>query len=143
VRALSAAASVARHAVGAIVEASLIVALVAAIAFAFGAVGRAPVGASDVLAARGGGASCSVSPTSVAVGASYMVTATGLPTGRSINLWVTAPSGVTTGAPLGGTTDGTLSVLRSSSSAGAWTYAFSGPTKNHLTVYATCSVDAY
>lgn len=53
-RALSAAASGVRHAVGAIAEASLIVAIVAALAFSLGVFGRAPAGASEVNAATKG-----------------------------------------------------------------------------------------
>jgi hypothetical protein len=85
---------------------------------------------------------CSVSPALVGVNTSYTVSAWGLPTRTGINLWVTE-NGVTTGSPLGGTWDGTFNLSESSSVAGTITYAFSGPTKNHMTVFATCSVDAY
>jgi hypothetical protein len=62
----------------------------------------------------------------------------------AVNLWVTDPSGTTTGSPLGSTPDGTFALNESSSSAGTWTYVFSGPTKNNgMLIYATCSVDAY
>ncbi len=72
-----------------------------------------------------------------------MVTATGLPTMSAVNLWVTDPSGSTTGSPLGSTPDGTFALNESSSSAGTWTYMFSGPTKNNgMQIYASCSVDA-
>jgi hypothetical protein len=86
-------------------------------------------------------AGCSVSPAAVGVNAVYPVSAWGLPTRGVINLWVTE-NGVATGSPLGGTTDGTFNLSRSSSSAGTTTYAFSGPTKGQMTVYATCSVTA-
>jgi hypothetical protein len=57
---------------------------------------------------------------------------------------VTDPNGNTTGSPLGSTPDGNFALDESSSSAGTWTYVFSGPTKNNNTqIYATCSVDAY
>jgi hypothetical protein len=86
---------------------------------------------------------CTVSPNPAAVGQPYVVSAWGLPTGTAINLWVTDPTGKTTGRPLGGTGDGTFNLNESSSFAGTWTYAFSGPTKNHMSMDATCSVDAY
>ena len=90
--------------------------------------------------------SCSVNPSSAAVDQTYVVSASGLPTDTAVNLWVTDPSGVTNGSPLGSTPDGTFAMNESSSSAGTWTYTFSGPTKNNpdaTTVYASCSVDAY
>jgi hypothetical protein len=89
---------------------------------------------------------CSVDPASVDVGQTYVVSASGLPTETAINLWVTDSDGVTAGSPLGSTPDGTFALNESSSSAGTWTYTFSGPTKNNAgstAVYATCSVDAY
>jgi len=88
---------------------------------------------------------CSINPSPVAVGQSYLLSASGLPTGTPVNLWVTDPSGHTSGSPLGGTGDGTFNMNESSSSAGTWTYTFSGPTKNNpdaTAVYASCSVDA-
>jgi hypothetical protein len=87
--------------------------------------------------------SCSVNPGSVAVGDWYVVSASGLPTDTAVNLWVTDPSGGTVGRPLGSAPDGTFNLNESSSSAGVWTYTFSGPTKtNNTAVYATCSVTA-
>jgi hypothetical protein len=85
---------------------------------------------------------CTISPSPAAVGQTYVVSVSGLPTGTAINLWVTAPDGTTTGSPLGSTPDGTFALNESSSSAGQWTYAFSGPTKQHTVVYSTCSVTA-
>jgi hypothetical protein len=82
----------------------------------------------------------------VAVGQVYTVSESGLPTGTAINLWVTDPSGNTTGSPLGSTPTGSFDLNESSASAGTWTYTFSGPTKNNsstTTVYGSCSVDAY
>jgi hypothetical protein len=90
--------------------------------------------------------SCSVDPNSVAVGDTYVLSASGLPTGVAINLWVTDPNGNTSGSPLGSTPDGTFAMNESSSSAGPWTYTFSGPTKNNpdtTATYASCSVVAY
>jgi hypothetical protein len=87
--------------------------------------------------------SCSVNPSSVAVGDWYLVSASGLPTDTAINLWVTDPSGSTVGSPLGSAPDGTFNLNETSSSAGTWTYVFSGPTKtNNTAVYGTCSVVA-
>jgi hypothetical protein len=86
---------------------------------------------------------CGISPNPAAVGEFYVVSATGLPILSAINLWVTDPSGNTTGSPLGSTPDGTFALNESSSSAGTWTYVFSGPTKNNMQIYATCSVTAY
>jgi hypothetical protein len=85
---------------------------------------------------------CEISASSVAVGETYWVSASGLPTGLAINLWITDSTG-TTGSPLGSTTDGTFHMQESSKVAGTTTYAFSGPTKVHSTfVYSTCSVEA-
>ena len=87
---------------------------------------------------------CTISPNPAAVGEVYVVTATGPPMMSAVNLWVTDPSGTTTGSPLGSTPDGTFALDESSISAGTWTYVFSGPTKNNNTqIYASCSVDAY
>jgi hypothetical protein len=103
---------------------------------------------APALAAKGGHAAdppCTISPSPAAVGQVYVVSVSGLPTGTAINLWVTDPNGNTTGSPLGSTPDGTFNLNESSSSAGQWTYTFSGPTKNNAnatTVYSTCSVDA-
>ena len=36
----------------------------------------------------------------------------------------------------------TFNLDESSSSAGTWTYVFSGPVKNNTTIYATCTVQA-
>ena len=100
--------------------------------------------AAPALAGKGGPTSrtsgCSINPGAAAVGATYVVSVSGLPTGTAINLWVTAPDGTTTGSPLGSTPDGSFALNESSSSSGPWTYTFSGPTKQHTTIYADCSV---
>ena len=108
-------------------------------------VGMLVLGAGAGHAAPGGHKAdplCSITPSSAAVGQIYVVGASGLPTGTAINLWVTDPSGATTGSPLGSTPDGTFGMNESSASAGLWTYAFSGPVKQHTDVYASCSVAA-
>jgi len=84
---------------------------------------------------------CSINPSPAKVGENYVVSVSGLPLRTAINLWITDPSGATTGRPLGSTPDGSFNLNESSSSAGKWTYTFSGPTKiNNTTI---CSVDAY
>lgn len=87
---------------------------------------------------------CSITPNPAAMGEVYVVSATGLPVLSAINLWVTDPSGSTTGSPLGSTPDGNFALNESSISAGAWTYVFSGPTRsNNMQIYASCSVHVY
>jgi hypothetical protein len=84
---------------------------------------------------------CSISPSPADVGAIYVVSVTGIPTDTAINIWVTDSTG-TVGRPLGSTPDGTFNLNESSQVAGTTTYSFSGPVKNNMQVYATCSVDA-
>ena len=85
---------------------------------------------------------CSVSPSSSTLGATYVVSASGIPTGTAINLWVTDATG-TVGSPLGSTPDGTFNLNESSQTAGTVTYQFSGPVKQRTQFYATCSVEVY
>jgi len=93
-------------------------------------------------AARPADAGCAVSPVTADVGETYVVSAWGLPTNSAINIWVTE-GGVTTGRPLGGTPDGTFNLNEYSSMPGVATYAFSGPTRPNMKVYASCTVSAY
>jgi hypothetical protein len=87
---------------------------------------------------------CKVNTGTADIGATYVLSAWGLPTGTAINLWVTTPDKVTTGSPLGSTPDGAFNLNESSQQSGTTTYTFSGPTKQrNTTVYATCSVDVY
>jgi hypothetical protein len=75
-----------------------------------------------------------------------VVSVSGLPIGVPINLWITDPSGSTSGSPLGSTGDGSFALNESASSAGSWKYSFSGATKNNpstTVVYSSCSVEAY
>jgi hypothetical protein len=95
-----------------------------------------------ILAARPHSSGCAVNPAIADVGETYVVSAWGLSTRTAINLWVTE-NGVTKGEPLGGTTDGTFTLDRTSQTAGVTTYAFSGPTGNNMKIYGTCSVSAY
>jgi hypothetical protein len=90
-----------------------------------------------------GNSGCAVNPANADVGEVYVVSAWGIPAGAAVNIWVTDPNNVTVGRPLGTTLDGTFALNESSAFAGPWTYAFSGPVKNHTTMYGTCSVDAY
>jgi hypothetical protein len=86
---------------------------------------------------------CTINPNPAAVGSTYVVSASGLPTGSAVNLWITTPNGTTTGSPLGSTPDGKFNLNESSSYAGTWSYAFTGPTGHNMATYATCSVRAY
>jgi hypothetical protein len=83
---------------------------------------------------------CRISPSTAQVNETYVVSAYGIPTDTAVNLWVTAPDATTTGSPLGSTPDGTFNLNESSGWSGQWTYTFSGPTKPHTEVFATCSV---
>ena len=98
------------------------------------------VAVSSFAASHKSGSSCAISPNPAAVDATYVVSATGLPTGTAVNLWVTSPDGSTTGSPLGSTPDGTFNLDETSATAGTWTYQFTGPTKHNTVVYGTCSV---
>jgi hypothetical protein len=100
-----------------------------------------PLAASSAASRRHSDPPCAISAASVSVGETYWVSASGLPTGVAINLWVTDSTG-TTGSPLGSTGDGTFNMQESSSVTGTTTYAFSGPTKKNTVVYSTCSVEA-
>jgi hypothetical protein len=86
---------------------------------------------------------CTINPNPAAVGSTYVVSASGLPSLSAINLWITAPNGTTTGTPLGSTPDGTFNLTDSSSYAGTWTYTFTGPTGHNMQTYASCSVSVY
>jgi hypothetical protein len=91
---------------------------------------------------RSSDSGCTVNPATADVGEVYVVSAWGIPTGTAVNLWVTE-NGVTTGSPLGSTPDGKFDLNEWSNAPGVTTYAFSGPTKKHMAMYATCSVSAY
>jgi hypothetical protein len=101
-----------------------------------------PFGAASAASHNAVGSGCSVNPSSADVGETYLVDAWGLSTRTAINLWVTE-NGVTAGEPLGGTTTGTFTLARSSTSAGVTTYTFTGPTGKNMKVYARCTVSAY
>jgi hypothetical protein len=82
---------------------------------------------------------CSINPSSVVVGQSYTVSASGLPTMTPLNLFVTNALG-TTGTPLGSSTTGTFNWTDSTTVTGTTTYEFTGVVKNNTTVYSSCSV---
>jgi hypothetical protein len=107
--------------------------IVAALAFAV----------SPALADKGGHEDppCTITPNSVAVGQTYVVSVSELPANTAINIWVTDANG-TVGRPLGSTPDGSFALNESSSVPGTTTYAFSGPEKHNMFVYSTCSVEA-
>jgi len=87
-----------------------------------------------------GDPSCSISPNPVAVGGSYVISASGLPTDTTLNLMWTDPNGNTSGIALGSTASGSYAISESAASAGTWTYSFTGLIKQqNTTVYATCS----
>jgi hypothetical protein len=89
---------------------------------------------------------CTISPSPAAVGQTYVVSVSGLPTGVPINLWITDSGGNTSGSPLGSTGDGSFALEESASSAGNRKYSFSGATKNNpdtTVIYSSCSVEAY
>jgi hypothetical protein len=86
---------------------------------------------------------CSISPNPATVGATYILSAVGLPAMSPINLFVIDPLGNVTGSPLGETPDGTYAMNESSALAGTTTYEFTGLVRNNTQIYATCSVDVH
>ena len=121
-------------------KAVTIVCLIVAGAFAAGASANKP-----------GSAHCWTTPSQVAVGESYTVAASGLPSGGPLNLVVVYPNGNTLTSPIT-STDGSYLLLSSSGSAfvaadaGTYTYKFVGkvswPSGDTNKVYATCSMQA-
>jgi hypothetical protein len=103
----------------------------------------APLGMMAAASRHTDNSGCAISTSAADVGEAYVVSAWGIPTGTAVNIWVTDPNDTTVGRPLGSTPDGTFNLKESSDSAGTWTYAFSGPTKKHMTWYGTCAVDVY
>jgi hypothetical protein len=88
---------------------------------------------------------CSASPSTVSMGASYTVSAHGLP-GGNVNLIVTVPDGTTmTSAidPSNGSWSGAYTAPSWNGEAGTYSYRFVGkvawPAGTYNTVYATCS----
>jgi hypothetical protein len=93
---------------------------------------------------------CSVTPGSVALDQSYTVSASGLPTGGTVNMIVTYPNGLTGTGPVSVASDGTFTLTTSSASAlppeqtGTYSYQFVGkvrwPQGTFNQTYSTCSV---
>jgi hypothetical protein len=85
---------------------------------------------------------CTVNPNQVAVGQTYTVSVSGLPTNSPIYLWTTNVKYATISSTLLGTTaTGSFNLSESAATAGMWSYQFTGPTKSSGTVvYATCAV---
>jgi hypothetical protein len=98
-----------------------------------------PLASTVASSHRASAGDCVVSTSSAAVGETYWLGVSGLPTGIAINLWTTDATG-TSGSPLGSTTDGTFHFQVSSAVGGTVTYTFSGPTKKTTTAYSSCSV---
>jgi hypothetical protein len=93
---------------------------------------------------------CSISPGSVNLDQSYTVSASGLPSGGTVNLIVTYPNGNTLTGPISVASDGGFTLAQSSANAmppeqvGSYSYQFVGKVKwpqgTFNQSYATCSV---
>jgi len=93
---------------------------------------------------------CSISPASVNLDQSYTVSASGLPTGGTVNLIISYPNGNTLTGPISVASDGSFTLTRSSADAmppeqaGSYGYQFVGKVKwpqgTFSQLYATCSV---
>ena len=107
--------------------------------------------AATALANKPAGAQCWTSSSQVALGESYTLAASGLPTGGSLNLVIMYPNGNMLTSPFT-TTDGSFSAQSSSSGvgqasqAGTYTFKFVGkvswPSGSWNKEYATCSMQA-
>ena len=99
------------------------------------------------LAAPGGGKgrgnadpSCSANPNPAAVGQSFALGATGLPTSDSVWLITQPPSGSSTVSAVYVNPDGTWSGSETANQSGTWTYTFSGLLSNNkYGAVATCT----
>jgi hypothetical protein len=99
----------------------------------FGAIGARSV------SARGGGATCNVTPSPALVGQPFTVSVSGLPTNSPIYLWISNLHGDLTMSYLGTTATGTVTVTETASFGGIWSYQFTGPQKaKNTAIYATC-----
>jgi len=91
---------------------------------------------------------CTVSSASVGLDQSFTVTATGLPSGGSVNLIRTYPNGSTATSSIDVSSNGTFSLTTSSADAaeqtGVYGYQFVGrvkwPTGSYNQLYSSCSV---
>jgi hypothetical protein len=110
--------------------------LVAAVStMLFGAMGTGSVSARKDPA-------CTVNPSPALVGQTYTVSVAGLPANTPVYLWTTNVLGGTISSVLLGTTStGSFNLAESASSAGTWSYQFTGtPKTKNTAIYATCSV---
>jgi hypothetical protein len=89
---------------------------------------------------------CSVTPGSVGLNQTYTVFAWGLPTGPTVNMIVTYPTGMTATGPVSASSDGTFTLATSSpgTQTGTYSYQFVGkvrwPDGTFNQSYASCSV---
>jgi hypothetical protein len=106
--------------------------------------------AAGASANKPGSARCWTTPSQVAVGESYTIAASGLPSSGPLNLIVVYPNGNALTSPVT-STDGSYSLQPSGSAfaasdAGTYTYKFVGkvswPSGDTNKIYATCSMQA-
>jgi hypothetical protein len=93
---------------------------------------------------------CSITPGSVALDQSYTLSASGLPTGGTVNMIVTYPNGTTGTGPVSVASDGTFTLTTSSANAyppeqvGTYSYQFVGkvrwPEGTFNQSYSSCAV---
>jgi hypothetical protein len=99
--------------------------------------------APAVAAKRHADPSCSASPYPVAVGQSFTISASGLPTVDPVWLIVQPPSGDSTVSEVYVNPDGTWSGSEVANQAGTWTYTYSGLMQNRkYGAVATCTEQA-
>jgi hypothetical protein len=83
---------------------------------------------------------CSANPNPVAVGQSFTLSASGLPTVDPVWLIIQPPTGSSTVSEISVSPDGTWSGAPVAEEAGTWTYTFSGLMKNKkYGTVATCT----
>ncbi len=119
----------------------VVISLIAASAFATSAFANKPAGAQ-----------CWTSSSAVALGESYSLSASGLPTNGQLNLVIMYPNGNMLTSPFSPSADGSFSAQSSSESslqatqAGTYTFKFVGkvnwPSGSWNKEYATCSMQA-
>lgn len=164
-KALSSTASAMRHTFGALFEALVIIAVIAALVFGYAAIsGASPLGAGDTFAAKGGNgnghggsaqggsasASCVIAPNPVQAWQEWTVTASGLPTGSIVDgKPVGAQAHIQIDDGVGGTgwsfftADGTYSYNGHSSAAGTTTVQFSDWSNGSPKFLTSCTTSVY
>ena len=99
------------------------------------------VAATGAHAARtGSNGKCWADPGTVEMGQSYVLRATGLPTDKALNVWISDANG-TVGYPFGMSHDGTEAWDETASVYGSTTYTVSGAVRGNMKIYASCSMD--